>query len=243
MNIKKYLRSGFSLLFSLPILLNCSHVYASTSVNSVNSTISSPVYIEGDLSDPQTYQQKLNSLLEDKSINEVIVIDSRLKNQNKDPLPSPQTVTDSVSPNAVTVYRYRITDINDTGDIVGTKSLAVGSGQPGMTIKLSKTVEVSNTYSLSANVIPSDTISAEVGFEVTEKESVTVEATDEVPSQVNGRQVKSMSLKAYPVYDTKTFTIERHKSVGGVNYGWSKYGSGKAGQAYGVSFKRTYVYK
>ncbi|BCJ96108.1 hypothetical protein acsn021_36770 [Anaerocolumna cellulosilytica] len=229
----------YKICFTIILAISTTLSIGTTNINA--KEVGKTVTIEADILNPKSYESTVTQLLSYDSVNEVIVIDNKLNNkfiENGEIFEQP-----ILTPDAVTTYRYRITNVMSGSDYVGSGSIAIATGEPGSTISISKTSSVSNTYSLSASVVSASTVTTAVGFSVTSSESISISASDSVPSTHNGRQVKSMSLNAFPVYKTKSFTIERHKSVGGVNYGWSDYGSGTASQAYGISFIKTYVYK
>ena len=205
------------------------------------------VTIMGDLSNPSSYQEELNRLLADESVEGVYVLDrtlmessTELKNEF---IFEPET---EVSPYATTSYYYRIKDVKAAGEVKGSSTIAKAAGTPGTTLTITATKSISNSYSINAALqtcVSASTVSTAVGFQVTKEESIAISGSKYVASSVNGKSVESMTLIAKPLYDKTTFTIERHKSVGGVNYGWSKYGSGSALKAIGVYFTQEYKYK
>ncbi len=220
-------------------MMFCQSIY----VNAAEATTSSNVvYLEGDLSNPETYEEELSNLLSDPNVEEVIVMDDSIHDNITSSQPVVQRGNVGIL-GAVTTYTYRITNVLSALDITGSSIIGSAEGEPGITIGISTTKSISNSYSLSASVVASDTVTTAVGFNVTKAVSVSISGSAPVPSTYNGKAVKSMTLNAYPIYATKTFTIQRHKSIGGINYGWSNYGTGSAKTPKGVSFKKTYVYK
>lgn len=62
-----------------------------------------------------------------------------------------------------------------------------------MTLTISKSSSVQNTYSLSAGIsseVNTSTISARVGYDVTSSTDVTISVEDTVPSKNNGKKLK-----------------------------------------------------
>lgn len=234
------------ILKTLPIVALCCtfitpiKTFASVPTNS-NSSI---VTIEADLSNPMSYEKQLNLLLLNDSISEVRVIDNSISLNNT---PSNEPMPDLSDPLAVTIYHYRLTNLTTGADFTDySNKIATTSGQPNMTLTISKTSLVSNTYKLSAEIsgtVDASTITAGVGYDVLSSTSVNISCAEQVPSKNNGKKVKTMILNAYPILKTTNFTIQRHKSVGDINYGWSDYGTGYARQAYGVAFTKEFTYQ
>ena len=128
---------------------------------------------------------------------------------------------------------YSISSLKYQGRLTGSTVLGVASGQPGMTLTISQTKSVANTYSCSASV-PVGIISASVGFNVTSSESIQISGSDTVPSKVGAREVSRMTLTAYPLYDYYTYDVYQNGTY---------FTSGRASHAVGVTFRRTYEYK
>ena len=205
------------------------------------ATASSPsdtVVIIADLQSPGSYRSQVDLFLSDPSIDEVTVLDALVGNSlsviSADPI---------IEPNTVVIYRYRAVNVHDLSDQTGTTKIATSQGEPGVTVSISKTVSVSNSFTTTLGGIQAGTVTASVGFNVSASESIAVGGSALVPETHDGKAVLYMNLDAYTVYSRKGFDVERHKSSNGMNFGWSAYGTGTAKRAYGVSFKKTYTYK
>lgn len=233
----------------IPIFTLCYTLIIPTTISATVLTepTSSIVTIEADLSNPSSYENELNTLLSQDSISEVHVIDKSLALNNSIAEQPILTIDDTPDPLTVTIYRYRLTNLTSGADFTDySNKIATASGQPNMTLTISKSSSVQNTYSLSAGIsseVNTSTISAGVGYDVTSSTDVTISVEDTVPSKNNGKKVKKMTLNVYPILKTTNFTVQRHRSVNGLNYGWSDYGTGYARQAYGVAFTKQFTYQ
>ena len=200
------------------------------------------VTILADLSNPESYKKELETFLSDESIDGVYVIDEN--SINTSPIPQ-EKVNDENNNNtkAITTYTYRLTNVNKGALYNGNTLLATASSnEPGTTLSISTTKSVAHTVSNSVNV-SDGVISAGLGFNISKSVSVTISGSRTVPTTHNGRKVATMTLKAYPTYQIYTYTIQRHKSIGGVNYGWSNYGTGTCKRPIGFFFTSSYTYK
>lgn len=227
---------------SVPVLASCvNEDVESTLIMQEKKCDKTIKYIEGDLQRPETYEAQVSELLSNPDVDEVIVIDPNYKEFETADIIEDMSNSDTM---ATTIYRYRISNVQSASDWTGSTVIATAKGTPGTTLSISQTESISNTYSTSVSVDLTSEISSAVGFSVTSSTSITISGSDTVPSTHDGKQVSTMSLNARTIYKKVTFSIDRHKSVGGLNYGWTNgWGSGSASKPYGVSFSKTYTYK
>lgn len=237
MKLKKL---GVLVLSSMIVALSGSTAF--TTVSAASSEVAAPsetgssVTIEADLSNSD-YQETVEQLFNDPNVLEVTVIDPSLTNAS-DP-------TDSGEPTIVprSYIRYEAAGPKKTaGTYTGSTVLAKAQGGPGITLGISQTKSVSNTFSCSLSV-PVKSISSVVGFSVTGSTSITVSGSATVPSTYNNRKVKTMTLSAYPIYQKYTYSVTKVTSNKGLVLRQPNVGTGSAAKAIGCTFKRTYTYR
>lgn len=179
------------------------------------------LYVD-DLSDDDA-RERINAVLSDPTVTEVVVIDESLRGAERD---GESLVVEPYAAYTVKNRRYN-------GLLTGTRTLAVATGRPGDTLTITQTKSISNSYSCSASVSTS-LISACVGFTVTASESIGISGSAVVPYTVGSREVSSMNLIANPTYDYYSYDVYQ---------GSSFVTTGTAQHAIGVSFRKTYSYK
>lgn len=236
-------------LLSLAMVLTCFNGVAFATESTAPENEGNTVIIEGNLSDPSTYEDELNRLMADPTVDRVRVIDSsQISTSSTDSSPDLDdniTVLDDDITlfGGATYYTYRITNVTSGKDYTGKTAIAVAKGGPGDSLSIKKTKSVSCTYSCSVSAITAAKITAAVGYDVTKSESVEISGTATVPSTHNGKTVKKMTYTAYPIYKTKSFTVQRKKHIGAYHMlPWKDYSTGYARRPYGVDFEKTYTY-
>lgn len=178
--------------------------------------------------------KEVDDLLSDDDITEVIYVDPYLAEddyllEEDDSL---------ITPNAI-INRYRVRGVKKISDKTDSGAIAVASGQPGMTLAINQTKSVSTTT--SAKFGASDKmISAEVGWSTTGSTAISISGSYKVPSKANGKKVKSCKLSAHAIRKRKSFIVDK---MAWNSTKWVKQGTGNVGKAYGVSFKKTFIYK
>lgn len=208
------------------VLSNAATVYATDDSRTV-------VNVRADLSNPN-YSQKVEKIFEDPDVLTVNVIDTSLQ--------SDISKKDLVMETSRTTTRYEATGKRKAaGNYTGSKVLAQAKGGPGVTLQISHSKSVSNTYSCSFPVNVG-TVESVVGFSLTKGENISISGSATVPSMHNNKKVKSMILTAYPYYQKYTYSVTRITSIRGLTYR-QKAGTGSASRVKGCSFKRTYTYK
>lgn len=128
---------------------------------------------------------------------------------------------------------YSVRNKRYNGVLTGSSVLARATGLPGMTVSISQTCSVSNSYSCSVSGLAPE-ISACVGFSVTKTNSITVSGSDVVPYTHRSKDVSSMTLIAHPTFEYYSYDVY---------FGSACVGSGTANKAIGVSFSRSFSYK
>lgn len=211
------------------------------------------VTITGDLENPDSYSEKVLELMNNEDILEVTVIDpaieegeeiNNISNLTKEDLKTILPREDEIMPlGGPTYYKYRVTNVRNGSDYTGTSKIATVSGTPGMTISISKTKTVGRTYSVTVGTVSKSQINAAVGYSVSGSDSISISGAYKVPKKCNGKNVKSASLNAYVIYKTKNFTVQRQKVQNVLHFSWTDYGSGYSRKPYGISFRKTYIYK
>lgn len=94
---------------------------------------------------------------------------------------------------------------------------------------------VSASFGASTKVL-----NAGIGWNTTGSTSMSMSGSYKVPSKVGTKQVETGTLKAYTVYKTKNYKVQK---IAWNSTMWTTSGSGTAKKAYGVSFKKTFTYK
>ena len=202
------------------------------------------VKIVRDLENTDSYSEDVLELMNNEDVSEVIVIDSAITEDEKIDNVSSQTKENEIMPlGGPTYYKYQVTNVKNGSDYIGTSKIATVSGTPGMTISISKTKTVGRTYSVTAGTVSKSQINAAVGYSVSGSDSISISGSYKVPKKYNGRNVKSASLNAYVIYKTKNFTVQRRKVQNVLQSPWTDYGSGYSRKPYGISFRKTYIYK
>ena len=215
------------------------HPVCSLAGETNNNNETNTITIEANLDNPEEYAEEVEYYLSSPDIDEVIVLDTTEGTST-----TFEDIDTETSISSVTTYTYRISNVQNAGTWTGSNIIAIAEGTPGITISISTTKSVENTYSTNVSVNLVNKITAAVGYSVTGSTSVTVSGSAKVPGTHNGKKVKTMRLNAKAIYQKKTFRIDRHKSVGGINHGWTNgWGSGNSSKPVGVSFSKTFTYK
>lgn len=115
----------------------------------------STVFFKADLSNPRSYEKNLNALFIDPSVEEIVVLNNSYFNESisKEAIYEDSSVPSIARSTSGTIYRYRITNVNNAGNYTGATNIAVAVGTPGMTLTITKTNTVSNTYSINQSVV------------------------------------------------------------------------------------------
>ena len=162
--------------------------------------------------------------LNDPSVTGVLVIDRNLIAQRSD-----EVEPDTISARA----GYTVKNRRYNGVLTGSTILASATGQPGITLTISETKTIANSYSCSASV-PVSLINACVGFNTTASEAITISGSALVPEKVGAREVSTMTLIANPTFDYYSYDVYQGSTF--IERGTAKH-------AIGVYFRKTYVYK
>lgn len=208
------------------VLSNAATVYATDDARTV-------VNVRADLSN-LNYSQKVEKIFEDPDVLTVNVIDTSLQ--------SDISKKDLVMETSATTTRYEATGKRKAaGNYTGSKVLAQANGGPGVTLQISQTRSVSNSYSCS---VPVTVLSVKnvVGFSVTKTNAITVSGSATVPSVHNNKKVKAMTLTAHPYYLKYTYSVVKITNSCGLVHRTNA-GTGSASKVIGCSFTRTYTYK
>lgn len=206
--------------------------FAAAPTDAIVQNNDNTVVIEADMDNPN-YLNEVKKAFDDPSILQVMVIDPSLANSEMTEFfPEPRD-WDS--------YSVHPGSARKTGSFVGTNELARAQGGPGMTLSISQTKTVGNSFSCSFSVA-AGAVSNVVGFNVSASESISVSGSAEVPATYNGQKVNTMTLIAYPLYDVYTFDVDHTIHMGGgMAHTWDNTGTGTANKAIGCSFNRTYA--
>lgn len=94
----------------------------------------------------------------------------------------------------------------EAGECTGSSAIVVAIGEPGMEITIDKKVSVANIKQSSYSV-SDKSISAVVGFSVTNSTSLSIKAKYPIPSKHNNKKVKKVKLYVYPVFQKFSFSI------------------------------------
>lgn len=162
--------------------------------------------------------------LSDPSVQGVLVVDQDLIGQRSD-----IASTSAAEPRSA----YTLKNRQYKGVLTSSTRLATATGRPGITLTISETKSVANSYSCSASV-PISLINACVGFNTTASESITVSGSAVVPEKVGAREVSTMTLIANPTYDYYSYDVYQGSTF--VERGFAQH-------AIGVYFWKSYVYK
>lgn len=147
---------------------------------------------------------------------------------------------DDIKPKArLGVNMYKVNNIRNGNDVIGSSAIVTAIGEPGVTIGISQTKSVATTISSSYGASNS-ALTASLGWDVTKSESVSISGSVTVPNTVNGKKAAKLALKAYPVFKTKKYDVLK---MPWYSIYWSLEGTGTAKKAYGVEYKKTYTYK
>lgn len=189
-----------------------------------------------DYSTLDALEKSVAKYLSDPNIDEVMVLTE--DNYDDCYIPSNPENISGDSPLTTSPVYYQVKNVVSKSNTTGSSDLAIATGQPGITVSITKTKSVSTTLSATFGATYS-AISGAVGWNVTGSTSISISGSAKVPSKYNGKSVKTMTLHAKPVYKVKSFDV--YKYVPG--YINTKLGTGTTKKAYGVSFTKTYVYK
>lgn len=191
------------------------------------------IYREGSLAD---MTNEVSDAFSDPLVTRVVVLDNHAVSlRDAMAQETVDTNSNSISPRNPNFYAK---NVKYTGSSAGSRVLAKATGQPGMTVSISKTVSVSNSYSCATS-ISTESLSATVGFSVTGTESISVTGSDTVPKTHNSKNVSSMTLVAYPMFDNYSYEVHIRSSA----VPDTLVGRGTASRAVGVDFRRTYQYR
>lgn len=228
MNLKS--RKFAILMASVIFLIGTSmSVFATETVNTVSLNAS-------DYSAPNALEKSVSRYLSDPNIDEVLVF-AENSCENCD-IPSENVSNTDISPFTTSPVYYQVKNVVSKSNTTGSSDLAIATGQPGITLSITKTKSVNTTLSAAFGATYS-AISGAVGWNVTGSTSISISGSAKVPSKHNGKSVKTMTLHAKPVYKVKSFDVYRYVP-GYIN---TKLGTGTTKKACGVSYTKTYVYK
>jgi hypothetical protein len=145
------------------------------------------------------------------------------------------STTKTVSPYSSSFYYA--TNVRNVADSKGAAVVATASGDPGVTISVSKSVSVSNTVSSTFGASNS-IISGAVGWSITGSSTVGVQGSFLVPKKDSGKNVAKGHLDARLIYKKKAFDVYWSNT-----YNHTFCGTGTSGKAYGVDFTTRLTYK
>ena len=173
-------------------------------------------------------KSSVSEYLSNTDIDEVIVLTEDFS--DNDLTSSINHNISDASPLTTSPVYYQVKNVVTKSNTTGSSDLAVVTGQPGITISITKTKTVSTTLSATFGATYK-AISGAVGWNVT--------GSTTVPSKHNGKAVKTRTLHAKSVYKVKNFDVYRYVP----GYVSTKKGTGTTKKACGVSFTKTYSYK
>lgn len=179
------------------------------------------IYVNGQDND---VSEDILEALSDPSVTGVLVIDNNL------------VAPRYAEPDSGTMAAragYTLKNRRYNGVLTGSTRLATATGRPGITLTISETKSVSNSYDCSVSV-PVSLINACVGFNTTASEAITVSGSAVVPEKVGAREVSTMTLIANPTYDYYSYDVYQGSTF--IDRGFAKH-------AVGVYFWKSYVYK
>lgn len=137
------------------------------------------------------------------------------------------------------VRTYYVKNVRKGKDYVGKKRIASADASPGVKIKIKQKRKVS--YTLSGSFGASyNTISAEIGWNVTSSTSISISGEYTVPYKIGKKRVKRGYLDAYPKYKTKKYDV--YYGIQGSKSEVKK-GTGTASKVIGITFKKRHTYK
>lgn len=206
------------------------------SIDAMSNDEASPTIIIAELDNPDSYESQIAELFSNPNITDIVVMDSSLASLALSP-----SISNTITPFATSYYHYRVINAKKTGQVKGTSVLAKASGEPGITLTISKQTSVSASYSATVS-IPSTYVTSGVGFNVTKSSNITVSGSTPVPKTHNGKKVKEMTLNAYALYDKYSYTVQRQHVKKQIKYDWKDWGNGTALKPIGVHFSKTYMY-
>lgn len=181
-------------------------------------------------------KSSVSEYLSNTDIDEVIVLTEDFS--DNDLTSSINHNISDASPLTTSPVYYQVKNVVTKSNTTGSSDLAVVTGQPGITISITKTKTVSTTLSATFRATYK-AISGAVGWNVTGSTSISISGSATVPSKHNGKAVKTMTLHAKSVYKVKNFDVYRYVP----GYVSTKKGTGTTKKACGVSFTKTYSYK
>ena len=176
------------------------------------------------------YAEEKNENLPDSEV--VEEFDIFTKDINK----VPEKILDEQEKSHIT---YKVTKTGHTTTIGAYTGQAI-SGEPGMTVSLSKMEDT--TFTASSNVAwpVRGKAQATLGFNFSRSDTISHSGSRKIPSKHNGRKVKRAVLKAYRLYDKYTFKVTwTSRYVRTPQY----YGSYWAKNPCGYHYKMIYYYK
>ncbi|PGL73009.1 hypothetical protein [Bacillus sp. AFS055030] len=190
------------------------------------------VFID-DSMDIDEQKKLINRYLEDPELESLIVLDESILLENN-------VISEALTPQSrLGLTSYKVNNIRNGSDVTASSAIASTTGEPGVKIGINQTKGVATTISSSYGA-SSKLLTASIGWDVTKKTNISISSSVTVPSKVNGKNVKKLTLEAYPVYKTKKYDV--HKMPWYSIY-WTKEGTGTVKKAYGLEFKKSYTYK
>lgn len=213
-------------------IISCLTITSYAATNEIDSiTLDASDYNTSD-----ALENNISKYLSNPDIEEVIVITENTPESYYDfPVKSTHS---GVSPLTTSPVYYQIKNVVKKKDFTGSSDLAAVTGQPGITVSITKTKSVSTTLSATFGATYKS-ISGAVGWNVTGSTSISISGSAKVPKTHNGKSVKNMTLHAKSVYKVKRFDVYRYVP----GYTGTKKGTGTTKKAYGVSFTKTYSYR
>lgn len=158
---------------------------------------------------------------------------------------------------ASTSYQYKVVAVKKLDDkVLCSTPFATVTGDPNVTISITRTQSVSRTYSCKVNVTIKE-INAALGWSKSETDEVSVSngGSWKVPSKENGKKVAKGTLQGYVYMDRYEYKIMRrtvtigHGGRGGMSVRYGKWEDWKTGciackaRPNDIYYKKTVTYK
>lgn len=231
MNIKKCKLNKSLIIAIIGVFFLMSSGFSFANENSNEIIINANKY-----STKELLEKNLMEALSDPNIDEVKVIN--IENEEIYENNISQEEIAEIMPQTTSSVYYQVKNVRKSSDYTGKSDIAIATGQPGVTVSISKSKSVSTTLSATLGATYSK-ISAAVGWNVTGSTSISIKGSAKVPSKHNNKNVKTMTLHAKAIYKVKKFDVYRYVP----GYTNTKIGTANTKKAYGVSFTKTYTYK
>jgi|GEM_PF-5107498 len=187
---------------------------------------------------PEKQEALIHEFLNNPDIEMLVVLDESLLGKEFNYVDENNSgermmITNPLGPSSRVVNRRELSRTQ------GTNVVAVASGMPGMTLTIDYIKSITNTYTNQFTATVSQ-ISRVVGFSVTDTEQIGISTQMFVPDQHDGKNVKELTLEAFPFLEQIEYTVQRKSNIFA---SWKDQGTGVASRAIGIAFTYSYTYQ